>query len=125
MNESETELAESLASLEGVRSAVVWRSGGVPVTAHSHEDFSSLQGRMLSAAVGAFETDIDRLGFGQISQIWWQSDDAQCVGFRAGEWQVLVVAGADLGVATLRSNVAETVGKFWDETAKEDENGVN
>lgn len=121
----ETRLAESLASLEGVRSAVVWRSGGVPVTAHSHEDFSSLQGRMLSAAVGAFETDIDRLGFGQISHIWWQSDDAQCVGFRAGEWQVLVVAGADFGVATLRSNVAETVGKFWDETAKEDENGVN
>ena len=125
MNESETELAESLASLEGVRSAVVWRSGGVPFTAHSHQDFSSLRGRMLSAAVGAFETDIDRLGFGQISQIWWQSDEVQCVGFRAGEWQVLVVAGADLSVATLRSNVAETVGKFWDETAKEDENGVN
>ena len=80
---------------------------------------------MLSAAVGAFETDIEGLGFGQVSQIWWQSDDVQCVGFWAGEWQVLVMARADLSVAELRSNVAETVGKFWDEISRTDENGVD
>ena len=125
MNEREIQLAESLASLEEVRSAVVWRSGDVPVTAHQRDDFSSLHGRMLSAAVGALETDIERLGFGRISQIWWQSDDVQCVGFWAGEWQVLVVAGADLSVAALRSNVAEAVSRFWDELARTDENGVD
>ncbi len=123
-NEREIQLAESLASLAEVRSAIVWRSSGVPVTAYQSEGFSSLHGRMLSAAVGSFEADIESLGFGQVSQIWWQSDDAQCVGFRAGEWRVLVLAGADLSVAELRSNVAETVGRFWNEIGGTDENGV-
>ena len=124
-SEGEVQLAESLASLAEVRSAVVWRLGGVPVTSQARGNFSSLSGRMLSALVGGFEKDVEDLGFGEVSQIWWQSDDLQCVGFRAGELQVLVVAGAELSVSALRTQVAETVGRFWGDAGRTDGGGVD
>ena len=124
-SESEDQLAESLAALDEVRSAVVWRLGGVPVTAHAGENLASLDGRMLSALVGGFEKGVEDLGFGEVSQIWWQSSDVQCVGFRAGKWQVLVIADPGVSVSTLRTGVAETVEEFWGETDSTDGNGVD
>ena len=114
MAESQTELATNLAAIDDVTAAIVWRPGEAPVTVTRSANFAPLTGRMLSAIVATFEQNVHDLGCGTLRQLWWESDDLQCVGFRSGEWQVLVLADVHMGTGTLRENVARAVSDYWD-----------
>ncbi len=116
IKDGEEALAAALLGIDDVKGAVVWRLGGVPVASWKREYASPVAGRMLAALFGGLEKGVEDMGFGHISQLWWQSDDVQCIGFRVGEWQVLVLADTRLDIAGLRTRVAETVAGYWDES---------
>ena len=121
----EEALVAVLLGIDDVQGAVVWRLGDVPVAEWKQGYASPVAGRMLAALFGGLEKGVEDIGFGHLSQLWWQSDHVQCVGFRAGEWQVLVLADARLDVAGLRTRVAETLAGHWDESESSNEEAAD
>lgn len=111
---SSAALAVALAAIEGVGLAAVWKLGEVPVCHSAPNGLPPATGKMLCALMGTLEKRVEDLGLGHLTQLWWQADRVQCVGFRAGEWQVLVLAEAASDVGSLRTQVAGVVSTFWE-----------
>ena len=108
-----SELVKLLLEIQEVFGAVVWRDGAVPIGCWKAEAQDSLAFSLLAALTGNLEKGIDDLGLGRINQIWWETQDAQCVGFRAGEWAVLVFADAAANLGKLRTEVAKVLDENW------------
>lgn len=106
-------LLDALLDIEDVSGAVVWRIGELPQGRWNDESRDELAFSLLAALTGSLEKGIKDLSLGHLNQIWWQTDQAQCVGFRAGDWEVLVVATADAGIGGLRTRVASVLDKKW------------
>jgi predicted regulator of Ras-like GTPase activity (Roadblock/LC7/MglB family) len=102
-----------LIETEEIVGAVVWRDGDVPIGSWKEEAQDDLGSSLLAALMENLEKGVKDLGLGQISQIWWQTQDAQCLGFRAGEWEVLVFADAVANLGKLRTGVAKVLDENW------------
>ena len=107
------ELVKLLIETQEIVGAVVWRDGDVPIGSWNEETQDGLASSLLAALTGNLEKGVEDLGLGQISQIWWQTQDAQCLGFRAGEWEVLVFADAVANLGKLRTGVAKVLDENW------------
>src|SRR3990172_7332795 len=107
-------LAGSLLKVEGAVGVVAWRLGELPVERWTEGEPSPVAGRVIAALTGSLEKGLEDLSMGQLGQIWWQTDEIQCVGFRAGDWQVLVLAKAEVDTGSLRTGVAGVLEKMWE-----------
>ena len=107
------ELITLLLEVEEVRGAVVWRLGDLPQGRWNDESQDELAFSLLAALTGSLEKGIEDLRLGRLSQIWWQTPEAQCVGFRAGEWEVLVIAEPTANIGKLRTRVASVLDENW------------
>ncbi len=111
--ESRDELIDALLGVGDVSGAVVWRLGELPRGRWNDESGGAIAFPLLAALTGSLEKGIEDLNLGQLSQIWWQTDKVQCVGFRAGEWEVLVFAAPDANIGGLRTGVARILDDKW------------
>lgn len=110
---SPADLISLLLNVEEVRGAVVWRLGDLPQGRWNDESRDELAFSLLAALTGSLEKGIEDVNLGRLSQIWWQTDEAQCVGFRAGDWEVLVIADPSANIGKLRTGVAGVLDRNW------------
>ena len=99
-----TSLNARIRRLPGVRGTAVWQIGEIPT--------GDLGGRggpvgpgLLSASIGTMEQAVETMGLGQISEIWFVTEDTQCLAIRSGKWQAVVVGGLDLDVDRVRDGL--------------------
>jgi predicted regulator of Ras-like GTPase activity (Roadblock/LC7/MglB family) len=109
----DADLVALLLDVEEVLGAVAWKLGELPRGRWNDDSQDELAFSLLAALTGSLEKGIEDLNLGQLSQIWWQTDEAQCVGFRAGEWEVLVIADPKANVGKLRTRVAGALDENW------------
>ena len=109
----DADLVSLLLNVEEVRGAVAWKLGELPQGRWNDESRDELAFSLLAALTGSLEKGIEDLNLGQLTQIWWQTDEAQCVGFRAGEWAVLVIAYPKVNIGKLRTRVAGVLDENW------------
>lgn len=90
--------------LPGVRGTAVWKAGDIPT--------GDLGGRggpvgpgLLAAGIGTMEQAVAAMGLGQIAEIWFVTEDTQCLAVRTGHWQAVVVGGLDLDVDSVRDGL--------------------
>ncbi len=110
---SSAEMISLLLEVEDVRGAVAWRLGDLPRGRWIDDSQDELAFSLLAALTGSLEKGIEDLKLGRLGQIWWQTDEAQCVGFRAGEWEVLVIVEPSAKIGTLRTRVAGVLDENW------------
>lgn len=109
----DADLVALLLNVEEVLGAVAWKLGELPQGRWNDESRDELAFSLLAALTGSLKKGIEDLNLGQLSQIWWQTDQAQCVGFCAGEWEVLVIADPRANVGKLRTRVATVLDEYW------------
>lgn len=95
-----------LRGMEGVTGAVVWRLGDAPVGDLGGVADSPGPG-LLAAGIGSMEHVVEAIGLGQIEELWFMTDDAQCLAIRVGQWQAVLIGGINIDVEMLRDRVAE------------------
>ncbi|MDP6349974.1 MAG: hypothetical protein QF719_03560 [Chloroflexota bacterium] len=115
------ELINTLLGVDAVRGAVVWRLGELPRSRWADDYGDAMIAPLLAALTGSLEKGIEDLNLGHLSQIWWQTDRIQCVGFRAGSWEVLVFAAPDANIGGLRTGVARILDDKWHLLESEEE----
>ena len=105
MTASAAGLQAEIRRLPGVRGTAVWKIGEIPT--------GDLGGRggpvgpgLLSASIGTMEQAIEAMGLGQIAEIWFVTEDTQCLALRSGQWQAVVVGGLDLDVDSVRDGLS-------------------
>ena len=124
MNEREEPLDQLIGALlgvDGMRGAVVWRLGELPRSRWIDGTGDAMAAPLLAALTGSLERGIEDLNLGHLNQIWWQTDRIQCVGFRAGEWEVLVFAAPNANIGGLRTGVARILDDKWHLLESEEE----
>ena len=96
--------------LPGVTGTAVWRAGDIPS--------GDLGGRggpvgpgLLSASIGTMEQAVETMGLGEISEIWFVTEDTQCLAVRSGQWQTVVVGGLDMDVDSVRDGLTSLLAK--------------
>lgn len=99
-----SDLHAGIQRLPGVTGTAVWRSGEIPT--------GDLGGRggpvgpgLLSASIGTMEQAVETMGLGQISEIWFVTEDTQCLAMRSGQWQAVVVGGLEMDVDSVRDGL--------------------
>ena len=100
-----SDLHAGIQRLPGVTGAAVWRSGEIPTG-----DFGGRGGPvgpgLLSASLGTMEQAVETMGLGQIAEIWFVTEDTQCLAIRSGEWQAVVVGGLEMDVERVRDGLS-------------------
>lgn len=98
------DLHEDIYRLPGITGAAVWRIGEIPT--------GDLGGRggpvgpgLLSASIGTMEQAVETMGLGQIAEIWFVTQDTQCLALRSGHWQAVVVGGLEMDVDDIRDRL--------------------
>lgn len=98
------DLHEDIQRLPGITGAAVWRIGEIPT--------GDLGGRggpvgpgLLSASIGTMEQAVETMGLGQIAEIWFVTQDTQCLALRSGHWQAVVVGGLEMDVDDIRDRL--------------------
>lgn len=98
------DLHAGIQRLPGVTGAAVWRAGEIPT--------GNLGGRggpvgpgLLSASIGTMEQAVATMGLGQIAEIWFVTEDTQCLAIRSGQWQAVVVGGLAMDVDSVRDGL--------------------
>lgn len=98
------DLHSGIQRLPGVTGSAVWRIGEIPT--------GDLGGRggpvgpgLLSASIGTMEQACETMGLGQIAEIWFVTQDTQCLAIRSGQWQAVVVGGLELDVDSVRDGL--------------------
>ncbi len=114
-------LVSLLLNVEEVRGAVTWKLGELPEGRWNDDSPDELAFSLLAALTGSLEEGIGGLNLGQLRQIWWQTDKAQCIGFRAGEREVLVIADLKANIGKLRTSVASVLDDNWHLLESEEE----
>lgn len=99
-----SDLHTGIQRLPGVTGTAVWRIGEIPT--------GNLGGRggpvgpgLLSASIGTMEQAVATMGLGQIAEIWFVTEDTQCLAMRSGQWQAVVVGGLDMDVDSVRDGL--------------------
>ena len=57
-------------------------------------------------ASGTMEQAVETMGLGQIAEIWFVTEDTQCLALRSGRWQAVVVGGLDMDVDSVRDGLS-------------------
>ncbi len=98
------DLHSRIQRLPGVTGTAVWRTGDIPT--------GDLGGRggpvgpgLLSASIGTMEQATVTMGLGQISEIWFVTENTQCLAMRSGQWQAVVVGGLEMDVDSIRDGL--------------------
>ncbi|MDE2902547.1 MAG: hypothetical protein OXP73_05910 [Chloroflexota bacterium] len=98
------DLHEAMRRLPDITGAAVWRIGEIPT--------GDLGGRggpvgpgLLSASIGTMEQAVETMGLGQIAEIWFVTQDTQCLALRSGHWQAVVVGGLEMDVDDIRDRL--------------------
>ncbi len=101
-----SDLHAGIQRLPGVTGTAVWRIGEIPT--------GNLGGRggpvgpgLLSASIGTMEQAVATMGLGQIAEIWFVTEDTQCLAMRSGQWQAVVVGGLDMDVDSVRDGLTD------------------
>lgn len=99
-----SDLHAGIQGLPGVTGTAVWRVGEIPT--------GDLGGRggpvgpgLLSASIGTMEQAVETMGLGLISEIWFVTEDTQCLAMRSGQWQAVVVGGLEMDVDSVRDGL--------------------
>lgn len=99
-----SDLHENIQRLPGVTGTAVWKAGEAPT--------GDLGGRggpvgpgLLSASIATMEQAVETMGLGQIAEIWFVTDDTQCLALRSGQWQAVVVGGLEMDVDGVRDGL--------------------
>ncbi|MCY3749045.1 MAG: hypothetical protein OXG64_07095 [Chloroflexi bacterium] len=99
-----SDLHEGIQRLSGVTGAAVWRAGEIPT--------GDLGGRggpvgpgLLSASIATMEQAVETMGLGEIVEIWFVTEDTQCLAMRSGHWQAVVVGGLEMDVDSVRDGL--------------------
>jgi len=53
------------------------------------------------------EQAVATMGLGQIAEIWFVTEDTQCLAMRSGQWQAVVVGGLDMDVDSVRDGLTD------------------
>lgn len=100
------DIHSSLRRMDGVTGVVVWRIGDVPVGDIGGTVESPATG-LLAAGIGSMEHVVETVGLGQIEELWFVTEDVQCLAVRVGYWQAVLVGGINIDIETLRDRVTE------------------
>ena len=99
-----SDLHAAIQRLPGVTGTAVWKAGEIPT--------GDLGGRagpvgpgLLSASIATMEQAVETMGLGQIAEIWFVTDDTQCLALRSGQWQAVVVGGLEMDVDSVRDGL--------------------
>lgn len=99
-------LQERIRQLPGVRGSAVWRVGDIP-TGDLGGRAGAIGPGLLSASIGTMGQAVEKMGLGQISEIWFATEETQCLAIRSGIWQAVVVGGLDLDVDSIRDGLTD------------------
>ena len=101
---SASDLHAGIQRLPGVTGAAVWRIGKIP-TGDLGGRGGSIGPGLLSASIGTMEQAVETMGLGQIAEIWFVTQETQCLALRSGQWQAVVIGGLDLDVDSVRDGL--------------------
>lgn len=97
-------LQAGIRRLPGARGTAVWQVGDIPT--------GDLGGRggpvgpgLLAASIGTMEQAVETTGLGQISEIWFVTEDVQCLAIRSGPWQAVVIGDLEMDVDVVRDGL--------------------
>lgn len=107
------DIHSNLRRMEGVTGTVVWRIGDAPVGDIGGVSESPAAG-LLAAGIGSMEHVVETIGLGQIEELWFVTEDAQCLAIRMGHWQAVLVGGINIDIETLRDRVTEMLSAAQD-----------
>jgi hypothetical protein len=101
---SAADLHAGIQRLPGVTGAAVWKIGEIP-TGDLGGHGGSIGPGLLSASIGTMEQAVETMSLGQIAEIWFVTQDTQCLALRSGQWQAVVIGGLDLDVDNVRDGL--------------------
>ena len=101
---SAADLHAGIQRLPGVTGAAVWKIGEIP-TGDLGGHGGSIGPGLLSASIGTMEQAVETMGLGQIAEIWFVTQDTQCLALRSGQWQAVVIGELDLDVDNVRDGL--------------------
>ena len=52
------------------------------------------------------EQAVEAMGLGLIAEIWFVTQDTQCLALRSGHWQAVVVGGLEMDVDDIRDRLS-------------------
>ena len=104
------ELHARIAALPRVEGAVVWRLGDVPVGRLDRMANAAAPG-LLAAGIGSIEQVVESAGLGQIEELWFLTDNVQCLAVRFAEWQAIVVTATAADIEALRDQITDLLDK--------------
>lgn len=100
------ELQARISALPRVEGAVVWRLGDAPV-GHLDERANPAAPGLLAAGIGSIEHVVESAGLGQIEELWFLTDNVQCLAVRFAEWQAIVVTTTAADIEALRDQITD------------------
>jgi hypothetical protein len=98
------DLNTEIRRLPGVRGTTVWKVGDIP-TGDLGGRSGPLGPGLLSASIGTMEQAVETMGLGRISEIWFVTDDTQCLAIRYGQLQAVVIGGLEMDVDSVRDGL--------------------
>lgn len=97
-------LQTGIRRLPGARGTAVWQVGDIPTGDLGGHGGPAGPG-LLAASIGTMEQAVSTMGLGQISEIWFVTEDVQCLAIRFGHWQAAVIGDLEMDVDIVRDGL--------------------